>query len=348
MSLSEVKEVLATTEPLGQHTFHTLGQEAPKFTLNKGWNTGVKAMNGMDTVDATVEIGGESYTLTKDSLLEATTLIGITKSYAMRTPADLIESHLNYWMSSDDKEFKALTGGSTVLAFTKGTIVPFSNLKLVEAVADQMAQTAKVSESDIWVDYKLHHSLRYTRVRLIIPEAAREIRGTNWSTGIQVQNSLVGEKPTSARGYMFTWDCTNGQISTHAQSGNWNRRTGGQGEDVYEWARDAVDGILEGLEHELDAVQEIGDEVLDRSLPDVIDDVFQTYAVPVEARNAIIQRLVEKNLEDLTMYDVMYAVTEVANGIDVSESVRNALMEVGGDLPRAHSHRCVNCHRISL
>jgi hypothetical protein len=52
------------------------------------------------------------------------------------------------------------------------------------------------------------------------------------------------------------------------------------------------------------------------------------------------------NSDDLTMYGVQQAVTSVANRDDMPESARETLMEIGGDLPRAHAERCAACRRI--
>ena len=66
--------------------------------------------------------------LTKDALLEATSLIGITKQYAMKSPAHLLQPHLNYWYKNEGgvqgQTLKALASPKTgmVHAFTKGTL----------------------------------------------------------------------------------------------------------------------------------------------------------------------------------------------------------------------------------
>lgn len=344
LTLDEARERLSTTEPLGQIQFVMRGSEneVPKFHLEPAWNAGIEAKAGTDVVSATVTVGGTEYQLTKDAALTATSSIGLTRQYVGRTPSTLIEPHLNYWFANKDGEAKLLVQDTTVLAITKASVSPFSNLRLVEEAITGIE--AKYGAGEVLVDYKMHHDLRMTAIRLVVPDHVRAVReDDNWSAGIQIRNSLVGESPLSLEGYLFRWWCTNGAISTHARSGSWNRRTGGQGEEAYAWAQNAVDEILGGLEHEFEALEQLAESPIE-DVAVALEDVFTTYKVPLEAREAIITEMV--NSDDLTMYGVMQAITQAANGPDVRESVRLMLMEVGGDLPRANAERCSKCRRL--
>jgi hypothetical protein len=206
----------------------------------------------------------------------------------------------------------------------------------------------------VLADYKYTHDLRRSSYRLIVPEHVRQIasaraggKDDQWSTGISVRNSLVGETPTSVQGYLFAWWCTNGSINTHAKSGKYNRRTQGQEEaEVYQWAKQSVDGILGGLEHMLDAVEDLTTTPVEGEVHAVLADIFKEYRVPQKSRESIITSLVE--IEDLTMYGVMNAVTQAANVPGVDDKAITALMEIGGDLPRATSSRCEHCHRLAI
>lgn len=353
LTLEKARERLATTEPVGEVLFATQGKdsEVAKFHLSAAWNAGLADAVGTDVVDATVRIAGHEYQLTRDALLEATSLIGLTKAYVSKTPAQLIEPNVNWWYKNRVGELKALTAGDRILAFTRPTIHPFSNLRLLDTALEGIEK--QYGDGEVLVDYKFHHDLRQTAVRLIVPAHVRRPREDQpWSAGIQIRNSLSGEKPLTLEGYLFCWWCTNGAVSTHAQSGAWNRRSGGQDDDsVAEWARHAVDEILGGLEHEFDAIDELATTPIPFTTADgapdagaALVDVFEQYRVPLESREAIIEQMV--NQDDMTMYGVMQAVTQAANG-DVRENVRQSLMEIGGDLPRANATRCGTCRRIT-
>lgn len=348
LSLDQTREILATTEPLT-----TVALAAPaevfRFRLEPGWNHTLNAADGLDRVDAYVSIGRREYQLTKDAALEATSACGLPRAYVLRTPAALIEPHLNYWYTDDHlrTKYKALTRDDTVLAVSKDSLLPFSNQRLVTEVLQGIED--KYGAGEVVVDRsKFQHTLRTTRLRLIIPEKQRVIERTgtdddSWSVGIQVLNSLAGEHPTSIDGYLFRYWCRNGSIDTHASSGTWSRRAG-QSDEVYEWARAAVDGVLGGLESSLDAVQVMADTSIQGETVDVLRDVFARYRVPVPQRTAIIDSMVDET--NLSMYSVMQAVTAVANQAGVSPETADRLMTIGGHLPYAVSGRCDSCRQL--
>lgn len=350
LTLDDLREQLSKTEPLGARD--VVVGDGVRFRLDPTWNHGVEAKDGDEAVDAYVSLNGSEFQLSKDAVLEATSICGLTKNYASRTPARLIEPQLNYWFRDGlvGKEYKLLTVDSLGAAFARATVVPFSNLRLLDQALAGIK--AAYGTDDVLVDYKLAHNLKYTAFRLIVPEQTRVIENTGtdndtWSVGVQVRNSAIGDTQTDISGYLFRWWCTNGAIDTFASSGAWSRRSSGQDEwSVYEWAREAVDGVLGGLEHSLDAVQSLTDIPIAGEAADVLRDVFTQYRIPVKEREQIIENMIEA--ENLTMYAVMQAVTQAANNPELSPGNAEALMRAGGDLPHSASDRCEACRRLQV
>lgn len=346
LTLDQARNLLLTTEPLDQTPFKLHGSETARFVLDSGWNADLAAVEGTDPVKAYVTIGEREYQLTKDAILEAGSLIGLPKVYLTRTPATLMAPHLNYWFTNKEKDVKLLSSGPYGLAFAKGGIEPFSNLRLLDEALS--AIESEYGKTEVFVDYKMAHSLRHTAMRLVIPETEHRLNnGHDWCAGVQLKNSLVGETPLQLQGYLFSYVCTNGATSTHASSGAWNRRTGGQKEDdVMAWARAAVDDIFQSLDDEFEALNHITDaEIPETDIAAEVRDMFTTYKIPLQGRQMIIAETSEWEGR-LTMYDLMQIVTQVANGKTVPETIRTSLMEIGGDIPRAHASRCAACHRI--
>ncbi len=355
--LDHVRNVLASTEPLSTYAF-TVG-DAIRFTLQPGWHHGIDAKSGTQPVDAVIHVGrgaGTSeFRLTKDALLEATSACGISKTYAARCPAELLEPQLNYWFreglaarSGGNRDFQLLVAAGLGAAVTRSSIVPFSNLRLLEQALDGIA--ARYGDGEVLVDYKFTHSLRKTHLRLIVPDYVRAITGTGtdddtWSVGIQLKNSLIGEERTSIDGYLFRWWCTNGAIDTRNTSGTWTRRGGGPDTEVYDWARTAVDDVLGGLEPALDAVQDMVAIPIEGHANDVLRDVFDHYRTPLPERARIIENMVEAGGR-LNMYTVMAAITQVANDTSLEPSHIENLLRMGGDLPHAATSRCDACRRL--
>lgn len=345
---------LEKTEPLSMVSFATNDGQV-SFNLAPTWNQALDAKRGTDTVEASIRLGKVDYQLTKDSLLEATTLCGLTKHYVAKTPARLIQPQLDYWFGEGlGKDLQLMALDQRAEGFTKGSIRPFSNLRILED-AKRVIETKYGKGTEVFVDGKMSHSLRRTHVRLVVPEKSRTIdslRNTeadpdNWSIGINFINSLIGEVPTSIEGYLFAWLCTNGAIDTHASSGAWNRRRGGQGDEVYEWAQTAVDEVLGGLEHTLDRVQAMTEVKLEGSAQEVSEtlrDVFTTFGVPTPNRKDVIENMT--NSDDLSMYGIMQSITAAANDLELPPDQVDALMRVGGRMPEEAKDRCESCKRI--
>lgn len=358
ITVDELRAELATTEPVTYRGFES--GDPVGFNLAVDWNHGIDLVADTEQVKAQVRFDNDSpwLSLTKEALLEFTSACGLSKSYVQRAPSHLITPQLEYWFRGGfgQREFRALQVGTgeqaKVTALTKSTITPFSNVTLLDKAQEAICRTYG-DNAEILSDYKRTHNLRQTTFRLIVPGYQRVISGPGtatddmWSAGVQIRNSLIGLTQTQIDGYLFRWWCTNGAIDTKASSGTWNRKSGGQGEDVYEWAREAVDGILGGLEHSFEAVEALTQVPLDDDAAVVLRDLFETYKVPLSTRSRIIDNMVNAQGE-LSMYSMMQAVTEAANASDLEPNHVEHLMRVGGDLPHVAHERCEACHRLTV
>lgn len=345
-SLDTARAALANTEPL---TSAALDPDSTSFHLND-WNLDqvlVESMGDTDTVAATVRLGSAEFPLTKEALLEATSAVGLSKAFVTRTPGTLIEPLLNHCIQQGTRDMKLLITRGVGAAFTRATINPFSNLLLLDNMLEGVRD--RFGDTEILVDYKFNHTLAATNLRLVLPESQRILEHTGtandvWSTGIQLTNSLIGKKQTSIEGYLFRWTCTNGATTTQVSSGPWSRKSGGQGDEVYVWARDAVDAVLGGLEGALDQVQHLVDVPVGGAVADILLDAFNTYKIPAAERDMITANMLNTE-EALNMYTVMQAITQVANTPDLESSHVDRLLAAGGDLAHTVASRCDSCHR---
>jgi len=337
ISTTDVRSALAHTEPL--ESFHV--DSDTRFRLG-AWNIDSSTTSEpTDIVDAEVEISGQSFPLTKEALLAATSSIGLKTSYVQKTPAYLIEPQLNYWIEQSVKDQKLLVSNGTASAFTRSTITPFSNVTLLNSILTALG------DQEVLVDYKFNHSLTDTSIRLVLPQRSRVLERTGklddeWSVGIQLTNSATGARQTSIEGYLFRWWCTNGAITKH-NLGTWSRKSNGQGDEVYDWARQAVDEVLGGMEMALDEIQGLVDIPVDGIAADILKDIFSTYNIHREEREAITANMVEA--VNLNMYEVMNAVTSVANTPGLSPARVEQLLAAGGDIPHTIVSRCTSCNQ---
>lgn len=350
LTMEQVRERLSLTEPMTAVNLRC-GEANTSFNLGKTWNFDVDKLRDDELVDATMTIGGKEYALSKQALYETTSIIGLNTAYVTKSPWKLVQDPLNFYYGAGitDKDYKAYVKDDTVLAIGKATIDPFSNLRFLdESLA---AIEAKYGTGTIYADYKFEHSLRRTALRLVVPETVRVIENTGtdndtWSIGIQFLNSLIGLEKTSVEGYLFRYWCSNGAIDLSASSSStsWDRR-GGQTEEVYEWARTAVDSVFENLEHTLDKVQESVYVNVDGEIVDVAKEIFKSYKISPAAREIVMENLVES--DELTMYAVMQAITAAANDPDLDPRHVEALLIAGGAIPQLAHTRCNSCHRFT-
>jgi hypothetical protein len=240
-------------------------------------------------------------------------------------------------------------------AFIKSSLVTFPNIPLVERVVDRIKD--RFGNEELYVDYKMAHSLERTALRIVVPSYSKTIHSgrhteskpDNWSLGLQLTNSIMAHPETklAVSGYLFAWWCTNGAISTHATSGNYNRRVSGQEvSEVLDWVGSCTDVIFEDLDHELDEIAGLTQVSLEGELNDVVQDLFKQYRIPKLAHQSVVDNLIES--DDLTGYGLMQALTQTANDWNLTDHIRETLMSVGGTLPNSLTDRCSSCHRVKV
>lgn len=360
ITLDEAYNILSTTEPMVEQEFALDGSDQVAFNLPLGWNDGIREESADFLTPCEISINGQDpVQLTKESLLKMTSSIGLTKDYVLRSPGPLIQANLNWWVRNHGVKgaegMRLLSKDGVGVAFVKSSLSTFQNIPVLNRIVDSAKK--KFQTDEFFVDYKLAHSLERTALRLIVPSYVRTIDSArhqageedNWSLGIQLTNSLMADQETrlNVSGYLFAWWCTNGAISTHATSGNYNRRVMGQDYDeVLKWVEASVDAIFDDLPLELNEVQAMTEVSLEGELNDVVNDVFKQLKVPAPARKSVVDALVDS--DDLTAYGLMQAITQAANDPSISDRVRESTMRVGGLIPHTVADRCASCHRVVL
>jgi hypothetical protein len=349
MTVDEAYETLSQSEPITEYPLE-VGNSV--FYLDDAWNHGLDAKEGNELVGASVAVGGHEVPMTKDAILQATSLCGLPISYAKRTPAKLIEPQLNYWYGSQglgNRPAKILVTNQHASAVTRQSINPFSNVRLLDSVLEGIKDS--FGDEEILVDKKFHHSVAGTYMRLVLPNRNFTISDSGvdndeWCMGLNFHNSLIGKTKTSLDGYLFRWWCLNGAIDTKASSGTWTRASSGEDPgDIYQWAREIVGNIINPLDDSAHLLQEMTSQSIEGDVNQILSDVFEDYKLPARDRKAIIARMVEE--DNLTMYALMQAVTEIANDMSISPAEQAKLMHVGGDLTHSSAHRCESCHRLN-
>lgn len=340
ITLDKARERLADTEPLESYAI-PFGAGL-QFQVGAGWHQASEQEPTSVYLDTPA---GRRLQLTKQAMLEAAARPGCPREFGQRVRASDMQAMLNFFYTEGmgDGEVKLLIQGrpgeelDLVRAVAKGTIIPFSNLELLNSVVEG-AREYLGADQEVLVDgMHLNHDLELTNLRLVFPGATRVITGTReeqdtWSTGIQFQNSQIGVKNTRVDGYLFRYWCANGSTDTLVSAGALKRRSISSADDAYEWARQSVEDVLGGLEHTLDQVQALTEIKLSGSADEiskVLDDLYARHRVPVREQRSITAAVAGLD-GDITMYDIMQAVTQTANREGVSPRIISGLMALGG------------------
>lgn len=338
LTVDEVRERLAATEPLSEIPF-TAG--AAHMRLEDGWGAKSVPLTGYTDAYLRMQDGAE-FQLTKQAALEVGAAVGIPRKIQEDSDPSVMAPLINWRLRErlDTRELKALGHDGKVLAVTRGTVSPFSNLALLDVIVAGLEK--KYGEGEILADYKFHHDLEHTGLRLIVPGYRRVITGTSvaddtWSTGIDFANSLVGLRQLEVNGQLFRWWCTNGCTDTLHAVGGLSRR-GTTQDDALEWAAATVEEVLGGLEPMLDHVQELTTQPVAGDVRSILDGLFADYRIPSRDRHRVIEHMADD--QEMTAYSLMQAVTMAANLDGVPDRDRQRLMRMGGGIAGTHSQRC--------
>lgn len=290
--------------------------------------------------------------LSKAAVLELTSNVGLPKTYVVKTPARLIMPQLDYWYASPDRQTKLLVvdgeGGQVAIGAAKASLQPFSNVRLLDRAVRAIQERYGIGEDGVFVDRKKsRHSMKETVIYLVIPESTRSMRpGDDWSGGVVLKNSLLGESATTARSFLFRWWCKNGATTQKHQSTTYSRRGAtGQQEEVYDWVGRAVEESLSQIEGEFDRVQAMTTEPIEGEVRVAVDNIIRSYKLPATVAEAIRNQMMETS--DVTMYGLMNAVTAAANSAGIPTNMSERLMDIGGDFVGG-AHRCEACHSVQV
>lgn len=343
LTLDEVYNRLGEIEPFQLDRLDS--DTSVSFDIHEDWSEDYSTKDTDDELNAFVTINGQEKQLTVAGLAGLAKPFGLTMHYARKIPHQIMQGLLDYHYreASDNLDLQAFSVRDKVLDIGKGTLTPFSTLAILDAVTEKVYEVYG-DNVEILADYKFQNSLGATDIRLIVPEAASVMRGTNmhdvpqgesdeWSLGVHIGNSLTGGRQTSVEPYMFRWWCTNGATETLDGVGSWNRRVSGQQvEDVCSWAATVVEETLNGMSERFSRIQRLnGVKLKEGNTAEVLQEIYQAYRVPVSQRNTVAENLLASN--ELNMYTLMYAITSAANDPTLNPKRVDELLRLGGGIP---------------
>jgi hypothetical protein len=341
LTVGEARQRMATTEPLDCVTFWT-GSLDNRIGYGKDWFESEPT----EASTAWLAVPGRGmFQLTFQAAQQLGSTCRINQKYQIAVPPELLASHVNWWLQEglEERELKLLIAGTgefegrpvpLAVAQCRATIVPFSNLQLLDVIlATIRARLGDAAADSVLIDYKLFHDLEHTSFRVIIPAVQQVVTGTDieddaWCYGIEVRNSIIGTKQTQVNGYLFRFATTAGVTDVEHGSGGFNRR-GSAPDDVYVWAAESARDILRNLESAFEGLKVIAGRVVDGDYATVLGQLFREHPVAKELKLRIISEL-ETVPSELTMYDLAHAASNAANLDDTGWRAVLSLHELAG------------------
>lgn len=328
----------------------------PSLKFGESWNAGILDRQMDESLPVVMQFSdGVEMPLTRGAFTELTSQVGLLKNYVAKTPGNMVAPHVSYWLKNLDAKHRVLVKNDTIVSLCKPSKHdPFPSLPLAEEVVTAMSSSLGVKVSDLRVDYKLEAGRDLVAARFIAPvqKTIQSARGgldvaDDWSVGVQLLTSLSGATRLSLTGYLFAWWCTNGSTTTHAETTKFTKRADGTDlVDALEWTNGSVDSVLDGIAHELDAVAELPEVSVSGELQQAMHEVFAQSPLPVNLRENVLMNVAE--MEDMSAYGLMNAITYGANQANLEDRHRQRLMSIGGDMTRLFGDRCTSCHRLGV
>jgi len=330
LTVDEARARLAATEPLQFFTFVTGPDEdsgeVRDIAVEYGDEWPLAGLTQAAPVWLSLPDTG-IVQLTRQAALQVGSTCRVNQRFQEFIPAGILSEIVLWALQSGlgTRELKMLTAGTgehegdevpLVVAQTRATVEPFSNVKLLDTIVAVVRRVCGDAVADgAWIDYKMFHDLEHTSFRVVLPllqaVIGDEQASNAWCYGIEISNSLIGLKQTIISGYLFCLDSTGGITDFEHGAGGFKRR-GSTPEQAYAWTAEAVEEILGGIEVAFKGLAALTEHSVDTDYRNVMAQLFREAPVAKELQLRIIADL-EETPGTLTMYDLACASSEAAN-----------------------------------
>jgi len=283
-----------------------------------------------------ISINGEEYPLTSSALLEAARTVGVPQAYANRCPSEMIFPHLEHWFGlGGSGKARFFLQNNIVIGCTANTPSYHTNMEILDNVE-------KVLKSEEILGYhNPSSSLDHSVFSIIVNRNFEAITGDRLFGGIEVQNSVIGERSIEIAPFIFRQVCTNGMIVSES-IGRWSRKGD---ENFGLWAQSATTGSVQRIEGEFHRIKKLTEVPVGERADNTLRSLFLKFGIPTRTQKEIVGEAASMNAGEgpKTMYDIWNSVTRVAtHSPKLSLSSARELRCVAGDLVREVSI-CDHC-----
>ena len=280
LTLAEVREQFALTEPLASVSFGTdpgwLATERPVAIFGEKWMRGSGPEGEplqTEPVQAWLEVpelNGQRFQLTFQAAQQLGSTCRIPRDLQISIPPEHQQGLVNWFLAEGlgIRRVKLLLAGTgqdehgnqvpLAVAQTRDTVQPFSNIELLDQVlAVIAAKFGAQAAARAMVHFTMHHDLERTNFAVVVPEAGREVAGEDWAPGVEVTNSCIGLKQTTVTGLAHR-EASSAVVLDAAHSAGGFRRLKSTPDQAYAWTGEAAQDVLTSLDVTWDNVGPAG------------------------------------------------------------------------------------------
>lgn len=313
----DLEKVFEPLEKIGHKDFE-LGSDAI-FHLS------VQEVGGVPNVPVLV-LNRQELPMTSDALAEMAKAVGIPEGYANRCPKDMLFPHLEHWYKGGVQgKVRFFTKEGKIIGCAPSTSSYHTNSEMLEQVEKA------VGKEHILGYYQPYSSLDHSLYAVVVDKNFEVSTGDMLFGGIEIQNSILGERSVEIAPFIFRQICVNGAIVSE-NIGRWSRKS--EDSNFASWVQGASVSSLQKIDGEFQRIKRLTEVPIGENPENTLRSLFLKFGIPVRTQREIIGEAVSMNNGEgpKNMYDLWNSLTYVASHSDkVSISSARDLRCVAGD-----------------
>lgn len=359
LTLAEARTSFAATEPLAAVAFavdpEMSDAERPYVQFDDAWRLHGEDVAATAPVEAWLtvpELDGQRFQFTYQAARQLGSTARQPQDLQVSHPAELHQVIINWWLARGlgVRKIKLLLSPHQgegpdgekvplVVAQTRDTVTPFSNLALLDEMLKVLtARYGREAAERALVHFAMSHDLEHTDCTVVVPQAGKDIAGETWVPGAQFTNSCIGLKQTTVTGALMVADSAGVALDGAHSAGGFKRKNSNP-EDAYEWAAESTNDVLGALDIAWGNVAELSHMPVGIQPGTFVESLCGEFKVP-KAQMQRLTAVLEEWPGELTMASLVQITTRCANMEDLPWRTVAQLQEMAGHIIHSEGGRC--------
>ena len=251
----------------------------------------------------------------------------------------MILSHLDYWYREQlgNQKMRLFTIGDRIVMISSKTTTPYVKIsEIVNAVEKQLGK-------ENIMGFHKPYLTDWNRIEfsVVTPEVIEVKEKDPLNSGIRIEHSLLGERPSKLASYVFRQICSNGSIAVdEIESWSWSR---GNSDKFPLWVQKSIKEARLSFSKEIDRLRKLMEITTDGHTDEILTAVLNESHIPQKLQTEVKGQFIDKEVKNL--YDVYNIFTERETHSDYFEkhpNSRGLLGKIAAGIS-FNSHFCPVC-----